>query len=179
MKRNNSFYSMYAVITSVFFILTITGNTALAEQYIYTTDSLPSGNGIHAYRIKDNGNLEELADSPYATGGRGIGASPVNQNGVVIDSSKRLLLTVNTASDDVSVFHILPHGSLRPVHGSPFKTGGAFPVSIAISDDVVYIAHFGPGGLNTPRGGPCTGCGVFGLRLSKAVVSLRFRGPYT
>src|SRR4029077_4871052 len=44
---------------------------------------------------------------------------------------------------------ILPGGSLLPVGGGPVSSGGVEPISIAVHDDLVYVANEGDKGSGT------------------------------
>jgi 6-phosphogluconolactonase (cycloisomerase 2 family) len=60
----------------------------------------------------------------------------------------RLLLVADPGSNQVSVLWINPDGSLTPAGGSPFASNGILPISIAVHDDLVYVANGGNGGSN-------------------------------
>jgi 6-phosphogluconolactonase len=63
-------------------------------------------------------------------------------------SDGRYLLAVAAGSDEISVLRILPNGVLQLVEGSPVRSGGRTPVSIAVHGSWVYVAHTGAGGSN-------------------------------
>lgn len=151
------------VLGAMLLVLSAFSASALATRYVYTANNFTEGNGIHGYRVSNSGALQELPGSPFATGGFGDGASPFSQNGIVVSANQRLLFVVNQGSDDISVFHILRNGRLIPVHGSPFATGGEFPVSLAISGNVLYASHLGP--ATGPVDGVCEGCELRGFRV--------------
>ena len=46
------------------------------------------------------------------------------------------------------MLRIKPNGSLRQVPGGIIASGGVLPVSVAIHDDLVYVANSGNGGSN-------------------------------
>ncbi|MCG8465703.1 MAG: lactonase family protein, partial [Xanthomonadales bacterium] len=148
---------------AMFLLLTAFSASVLASGYLYTANNFADGNGVHGYRVTDDGSLQELPGSPFATGGLGDGASPFSQNGVVVSQNQRLLFVVNQGSDDISAFHILRSGRLLPVHGSPFDSGGEFPVSLAFSGSVLYVSHLGP--INLPFDDICEGCDLRGFRV--------------
>ena len=52
-------------------------------------------------------------------------------------------------SNDVSALHINPDGSLTPVSGSPYPTGGTITEGLSITPDAqhVYVAEFGTNGV--------------------------------
>jgi len=118
------------------------------------TDNL-AGNQVAAYRRAGDGTLT-LAGT-YPTGGLGgqLAGSVVDhlasQGSLGYDPARRLLFAVNAGSDTVSVFAVSGDRlALRQVIGS----GGAFPVSVAIRGDLVYV-------LNAEAGGS-----VYGYRIA-------------
>ena len=60
----------------------------------------------------------------------------------------RFLLAVDAGSNQISVLRIKADGTLEPVAGSPVSSSGVDPVSIAVHDDLVYVANAGAGGSN-------------------------------
>jgi len=148
---------------ALFLLLTAMSTSALASRFLYTANNFAEGNGVHGYRVLSDGSLQELRGSPYATGGLGNGASPFSQNGVIVSENKRLLFVVNQGSGSISGFHILRNGRLVPVHGSPFDSGGEFPVSLAISGNTLYVSHLGP--IARPFDEICEGCDLRGFRV--------------
>jgi 6-phosphogluconolactonase (cycloisomerase 2 family) len=122
------------------------------------TDNL-AGNQVVAYRRAGDGTLT-LAGT-YATGGLGgqLAGSVVDhlasQGSLGYDPARRLLFAVNAGSDTVSVLAVRGDRlGLRQVIGS----GGAFPVSVAVHGDLVYV-------LNAEGGGSVSGYRVFWDRL--------------
>ena len=133
------------------------------------TDNV-AGNQIVAYHRNADGTLA-LAGT-YATGGLGgvLNGSVVDhlgsQGSLASDPTHGLLFAVNAGSDSVSVFAV--YGDrlrLRQVVSS----GGAFPVSIAVHDDLVYV-------LNAENGGSVSGYWVTGGRLQRIWGSTRSLG---
>ena len=105
------------------------------------TDNL-AGNAIAVYDRNPGGTLS--AAGTYATGGLGgqLTGSVVDhlasQDSLVYDADAGELFAVNAGSDTVSVFDA--HGDrlhLRQVIAS----GGDFPASIAVHDDLVYVLN--------------------------------------
>jgi 6-phosphogluconolactonase (cycloisomerase 2 family) len=61
---------------------------------------------------------------------------------VIVNDDHTLLFAVNGGSDSISVFHIRADGTLAPVAGSPFPSGGSNPVSVGLSgDDVLCVVN--------------------------------------
>jgi 6-phosphogluconolactonase len=73
--------------------------------------------------------------------GSGSGLDPLGSQGaLVLTDDHRWLLAVNAGSDDISVFRVLPNG-LDLV--DKVDSGGAFPVSLAVFHNLVYVLNAG------------------------------------
>ena len=123
------------------------GDQPGAAHYVYV-ESGESSNAILGYRRNSAGALTLLPGAPYATGGSGIIDPSLNHGpfdndqSVTIDHERGLLFAVNSGSNTIAVFHINPDsGRLVPVHGSPFSSGGAAPVSIGVRGDQIVIIN--------------------------------------
>jgi hypothetical protein len=130
-----------------------------ARDAIFVQSDNPAGNTVVAYHRNANGTLREAGG--YATGGIGgiLAGSVVDhlasQGSLGYDAAARLVLAVNAGSDTISVFGV--HGDrlhLRQIIGS----GGAFPVSVAVRGNLVYV-------LNALGGGSVQGYRVISGRL--------------
>jgi hypothetical protein len=108
------------------------------EGVVYVESNLfgENANSILAFRRDENGALTLLPGSPFLTGGSGVaiddvptvGAFDSDQN-IIVNPERTRLFAVNSGSDTIAVFDILPDGGLVPVPGSPFSSGGINPVS--------------------------------------------------
>jgi 6-phosphogluconolactonase (cycloisomerase 2 family) len=116
-----------------------------ARNIVYVESNDPNGNAIIAYsRNNSDGSLTPLPGSPFSTGGLGITYTTAlgpfdSDQEVILNSSGTLLFAVNGGSDTIAVFRINADGSLTPVHGSPFPSGGSNPVSVGLSNDKVLV----------------------------------------
>jgi len=106
-----------------------------------------SGNSVAAYARHADGTL--TAAGRYATGGLGgtqVGApldALASQGSLVLDDRHDVLLAVNAGSDTVTAFGV--HGTaLTAPRTAP--SGGQFPTSIAVHDDLVYVLDAGGDG---------------------------------
>ena len=115
--------------------------------YTISNDYHDNANAVLAYRQKADGTLAPLPGSPFLTGGSGV-ANPNevlgpddSDNPIAISSDGQFLLAVNGGSNTIAVFGINPDGSLSPVAGSPFPSGGQTPCSVAINGRFVYVAN--------------------------------------
>jgi 6-phosphogluconolactonase (cycloisomerase 2 family) len=115
--------------------------------YVESNDYHDNANAILAYRKTADGTLTPLAGSPFLTHGAGV-ANPKQVLGpddsddpIAISSDGQYLMAVNGGSNTIAVFSINPDGSLIPVPGSPFPSGGQTPCSVAINGRFVYVAN--------------------------------------
>jgi 6-phosphogluconolactonase (cycloisomerase 2 family) len=103
------------------------GQTA---EYVYVETNLSPTNSIRAFERAANGQLREIAGSPFATGGSGSGYGGVglgpddSDQEIATNADQSMLFAINAGSDSISVFRIGDNGSLAPVKGSPFPSGG-------------------------------------------------------
>jgi 6-phosphogluconolactonase (cycloisomerase 2 family) len=115
--------------------------------YTISNDYHDNANAVLAYRQQADGTLAALPGSPFLTGGSGV-ANPNeilgpddSDNPIAISADGQFLLAVNGGSNTIAVFSINPNGSLTPVAGSPFASGGQTPCSVAINGRFVYVAN--------------------------------------
>lgn len=125
--------------------------------FVQTNDT--AGNAVIAYHRNADGSLGDSTSYPTGgAGGRVSGAvvDPLaSQGSLVYDGAHRLLFAVNAGSDSVSVFGVEGDRlSLRQTVSS----GGDFPVSIGVHDDLVYV-------LDALGGGSVSGYRLAGGRL--------------
>lgn len=152
-----------AIRTGMVFLFLAYSTALLAFEYVYTGNNFADGNGIHGYRITAGGTLEEIAGSPFLSGGFGNDVPAFSQNGLIVSPDQQFLFAVNHGSNDISVFRVARNGHLFPVPGNPFASEGERPVSLALSGDVLYVSHLGD--ANTPPEDGCVGCSLQGFRV--------------
>src|SRR5579864_432489 len=115
--------------------------------YVESNIGTPAGNSILAFSRDGQGNLTPLAGSPFLTGGTGVFDTSLNlgpfdsDQNVIANPEHTLLFAVNGGSNTVAVFHIEPDGSLTPVDGSPFPSGGINPVSVGLKDGILTVVN--------------------------------------
>jgi 6-phosphogluconolactonase (cycloisomerase 2 family) len=123
--------------------------------YVQTNDS--NQNAIIAYQNNGDGQLHELPGSPFYTGGKGFGNNTqqvhanASDNEIIISNDRKFLLTVNSGSNTIAVFTINIDGTLSPVPGSPFPSGGILPVSLAHWQQYLYVANKNKFPLQSPN----------------------------
>jgi len=126
-------------------------------EYVYVESNIgtPNGNSIYAFQHESDGQLHPVSGSPFLTGGAGVtytgsATGPYDSDQeIIVNQQQTLLFAVNSGSNTISVFHIEDGGVLTPVNGSPFPSGGAAPVSLALDGNTLYVANQG-GTLGTP-----------------------------
>lgn len=107
------------------------------------------GNKVVVFERDRDGQLTRAGS--YATGGNGGIAAPgtesdrlASQGSLVYDGEHRLLFAVNAGSDSVSVFKV--HGSALKL-ADVVASGGDFPASVAVHEDLVYVLNAGGVGI--------------------------------
>ncbi len=65
-----------------------------------------------------------------------------------LSADGRYLLAADAGSNQISVLRVKPDGGLAEVDGSPVWSGGNEPVSIAVHNNLVYVANAGAGASN-------------------------------
>jgi DNA-binding beta-propeller fold protein YncE len=113
--------------------------------YIETNVARQNASSVLALRYRA-GSFRPLVIAEYPTGG--AGSADLRNSGVldadqqvIVNKSRTLLFAVNQGSDTIAAFHIAADGSLTPVRGSPFPSGGTAPASLGISGDILVVAN--------------------------------------
>jgi hypothetical protein len=120
--------------------------SALASNssgHVYLDGNTAGANTVAAYDRAADGSLTPTPGSPFQVGGAGLGKGLGSQGAIQLTENGKYLLAVDAGSNQVSVLQTHPDGSLTPVPGSPFSSGGVKPVSIAVHQDLVYVANDG------------------------------------
>lgn len=117
------------------------GSTTIG--HVYLDGNTPGANTVVAYDRGPGGSLTPTPGSPFAAGGAGLGRGLGSQGAVQLADHGRYLLTVDAGSNQISVLQVNRDGSLTQVPGSPVSSDGVSPVSIAVHDNLVYVANNG------------------------------------
>ena len=119
------------------------------ERAVFVQTNELDGNRIVVFQRHGDGRLTE--EGTYRTGGNGGNAAPGtasdrlgSQGSLVYDERHRLLFAVNAGSDSISVFRV--HGTRLELTDVD-RSGGDFPASIAVRDDLVYVLNAGGVGI--------------------------------
>ena len=116
--------------------------------HVYVNDNTAGRNTIGAFDRHSDGTLTPEPGSPFVAGGAGTGAGLASQGALQISPDGRFLIAADAGSNQISVLRINHDGSLRLTPGGVVSSGGVLPVSVAIHDDLVYVANSGTGGSN-------------------------------
>src|SRR3954462_14434722 len=121
--------------------------------YIESNGHAAGSNSILSFRYTA-GALRPLDVREYLTGGRGshdlsnAGVLDAEQQ-IVTNADRTLLFAANTGSDTIAVSHIADDGTLDPVAGSPFPSGGKAPASVGVSGDELFVANKAQDGVRS------------------------------
>ena len=127
---------------------TADGVAGHSTGYVYLDNNTAGTNTISGFSRSANGALTALPGSPFRAGGAGLGAGIASQGAIRTADDGQYLLAVDAGSNQISVLRIGADGSLTPVPGSPFASGGVEPDSIAVNKGLVYVSNTGAGGTN-------------------------------
>ena len=116
--------------------------------HVYVNDNTAGANTIGAFDRHADGTLTPEAGSPFAAGGAGTGAGLASQGALQTSADGRFLIATDAGSNQISVLRIKNDGSLKLMPHGVISSGGVLPVSVAIHDDLVYVANAGTGGSN-------------------------------
>ena len=135
-----------AVIVGTFAAPAVAANQR-PRHAVFVQTNAAAGNEVVAYEQQDDGTL--TSPHSYSTGGNGGALSGAvvdrlaSQGSLTFDPQHALLFAVNAGSNTVSVFAVDgSHLSLREI----VPSGGEFPVSIAVQNDLVYVLNARAGG---------------------------------
>jgi 6-phosphogluconolactonase len=135
-------YSLFGAGNAAGQAATGTGdNPPLRRSFVYTITNEAESNQVAAYeRNAETGGLVFLGT--YPTGGRGTGRVVDSQSPLVVNEENTLLFATNPGSDDISVMAIREDGSLEAV-GLPVQSRGVQPASLALRNNLLYVANKG------------------------------------
>jgi len=166
LKSTRPAIAVAAIITAAIIITFIqasrpaTAATLLNHTgYVYTLNNDGQHNGVVVLARNADGTLTEVAGSPFATGGKGLvvpAGGDFDSQGAVRIHGKHLF-AINPGSNTIAVFNLGEGGKLEPVAGSPFPSGGVTPLSLAVSDEFVYVANQAVGFVNPDQAPNITG----------------------
>lgn len=109
---------------------------------VYVASNSIHGNEVLIFRRHADGRLSE--EGRVATGGRGTGGLLENQGSVTLSKGGEWLFVANPGSDDISVFRVIEGGGLVFVDREP--SGGDRPVSLTVTQNLLYVVNAGSSG---------------------------------
>ena len=119
------------------------------QSAVFVQTNELSGNQIAVYDRGADGGLTRAGT--YAPGGLGGAALPgtesdhlASQGALAFDREHRLLIAVNAGSDTVSAFRV--HGDRLRLE-DVVSSGGQFPASVTVHDELVYVLNSGGAGI--------------------------------
>jgi 6-phosphogluconolactonase (cycloisomerase 2 family) len=124
------------------------GNFSPVVGHVYLDDNTAGANTISGFDRHLDGSLTALEGSPFTAGGAGTGAGLASQGAIQVSSDGRFLLAVDAGSNQVSVLRIENDGTLKLLPNRVVSSDGPTPVSIAVHDNLVYVANAGAVGPN-------------------------------
>jgi 6-phosphogluconolactonase (cycloisomerase 2 family) len=118
-----------------------------ATNIVYVESNDPAANKIFAFARNDaDGRLTPLPGSPFDAAGLGINFTSAlgpfdSDQEVIVNADHTMLFAVNGGSNTIAIFWINADGSLTPVHGSPFPSGGSNPVSVGLAGRTLCVVN--------------------------------------
>src|SRR5262245_7886629 len=147
--RLRTLFSVIAVLALAVLFGAQAGSAQRGGDAVFVQTNELNGNRIVVFERGSDGLLTQ--DGSFATGGNGGAAAPgtesdrlASQGSLVFDEGHSLLFAVNAGSDSVSVFKV--HGT-RLQLADVVPSGGDFPASVAVHDDLVYVLNAGGIGI--------------------------------
>lgn len=149
MKFRNStrqfWLSLVAMLATGMLVAAFPITATAAQNLVYTisNNTNTNQNSVIALVNDGNGNLSPVTGSPFLTGGTGVGPGNMtdaqwdSDDETIINAAGTLLFAVNGHTNTIAAFTINSDGSLTPVPGSPFPSGGTQPASIAYKDNAL------------------------------------------
>lgn len=140
-------HSLRPIVFSILALLVTLGWCSLnanaednEDDFVYVMSNKKPHNSIIQFRRANDGSLTWIRE--VATGGSGTGATGVDplgsQDSLVLSGDGHLLLAVNAASSEISVFKVIRDKlTLR----DKVSSRGVFPNSVALFGDLVYVLN--------------------------------------
>ena len=144
MNAKSSITALLATVLTLAVQQAYADNTsALADEIgaVYTMSNAASGNQVLVFARDFQGKL--TAAGAVATQGLGMGSgldALGSQHSLVLSDDAQWLLASNAGSNDISVLHA---GWDKLTFSHRIASGGSMPVSIAVSQGVVYVLNAG------------------------------------
>lgn len=110
---------------------------------VYVNDNTTGVNTIAGFARHADASLTPLPGSPFVAGGTGTGSGLASQGALQITPDGKFLVAVDAGSNQVSVLKVENDGTLKLLPDGVVSSGGTLPVSIAVHNNLVYVANAG------------------------------------
>lgn len=131
-----------AVSVSLFLLTALSSvgaaSAAAVHGSVYTIDN-QAANSVLQFQAGPNGML--TLTGTFSTQGAGTGSALASQGALALTQDGRWLVTVDAGSNELTVFHVGPDGSLA--FASKVGSHGTNPISVTINDNTVYLLNAG------------------------------------
>jgi 6-phosphogluconolactonase len=111
---------------------------AAGHGSVYTLDNAAS-NSVLQFQAAPNGVL--TLTGTFSAHGSGTGTGLASQGAVTLTADGRWLITVDSGSNEITVFQVNDDGSL--IFASKVGSQGTTPISVTIHDSLVYVLNAG------------------------------------
>lgn len=146
MQFTSKFSHRTILLTSLFAaVFACQSAVASSDGFVYVMTNQSSGNSVIQFQRDSAGLLSRFHEA--STQGRGSGGTHdplMSQDSLVLTGDGQLLLAANAGSNEISV---LRAGNSGLSYISKVASGGSFPNSIAINNNLVYVLN----GQGTPN----------------------------
>ena len=150
MKHRSGLVALLVVVTAALVgAQAAYGDETHGKGVVFVQTNQPAGNEIVVYDQAVDGTLNPAGT--YATDGNGGAALPgtesdhlASQGSLAYDPEHKQLIAVNAASDTVSAFRV--KGDRLELE-SVLPSGGQFPASVGVHDDLAYVLNSGGTGI--------------------------------
>ena len=143
MKRTIGLISLALVALSLSPALITASWAANSDAHgaVYTMTNDPVNNAVVVFDRDAHGLLTKVGEVSTQGMGTGGGTDPLGSQGsMALTDNGKWLLVVNAGSNDITVF-ATDHGGLT--FAGRYSSGGTLPVSLTISNDIVYVLNAG------------------------------------
>ncbi len=109
---------------------------------VFVLTNARTNNGVAIFSREPNGELR--ARKTVSTGGQGTGGLLDAQGSLILSEGGEWLFAVNALSNEISVFEVIEDAGLVLV--SKVASGGERPISLTVSEDLLYVLNSGGAG---------------------------------
>jgi len=149
---------------------------------VYVMTNGAAGNEILVYLRDRQGRLQPMSSSTESTGGLGgsdnAAIDPLGSQGALVyDDGAQMLFAVNAGDNTIAALDVRGYG-LKPALRTVVPSGGYLPVSVAVSENRLYVLNAGGTGavatFEIGMGGELTQIGSLDLGLAPVATEIPF-----